>query len=112
MPDGRTEHRKLAAIMFTDMVGSTQLKQDLGDRDALARIQRHHALLREILREFEDAEEISTAGDSFFLVFANPSDAVKFALVLQAKVRGLANQKGAALTQKVLPLALAPANPG
>ena len=27
--------RKLAAIMFTDMVGSTKLKQDLGDREAV-----------------------------------------------------------------------------
>ena len=44
-----TEQRKLAAILFTDMVGSTQLKQDLGDRDAIALIQRHHAVVWEIL---------------------------------------------------------------
>ena len=77
MPSENTEQRKLAAIMFTDMVGSTQLKQDLGDREALALIQRHHAVVRKILVQFKDGEEISTAGDSFFLVFGNPSDGVR-----------------------------------
>src|SRR4051812_22645104 len=78
--------------MFTDMVGSTQLKQDLGDREALALIQRHHGLVRELLLQFKDGEEISTAGDSFFLVFSNPSDAVKFALLLQVRLRAFAKE--------------------
>ena len=94
MPSENTEQRKLAAIMFTDMVGSTQLKQDLGDREALALIQRHHAVVRKILVQFNDGEEISTAGDSFFLVFGNPSDGVKFALVLHAELRRLAGETG------------------
>ena len=85
MPNELTEQRKLAAIVFTDMVSSMQLKQDLGDREALALIQRHHAVVRKILSEFSDGQEISTAGDSFFLVFGNPSDAVRFALLLQAQ---------------------------
>jgi class 3 adenylate cyclase len=34
-------------------------------------------------------EEISTAGDSFFIVFTKPSDAVKFALRVQARLREL-----------------------
>ena len=45
--------------------------------------------VREILRQFPDGQEISTAGDSFFLVFIKPSDAVRFALLLQARLRGL-----------------------
>ena len=49
----------------------------------------HHALVREILRQFPDGQEISTAGDSFFLVFVKPSDAVRFALLLQSRLRGL-----------------------
>src|SRR2546425_12498543 len=89
MPSDATERSKLVAIVFTDMVGSTQLKQDLGDRDGLALIQRHHALLRELLTKFHEGEEISTSGDSFFLVFGNPSDAVRFALLLHAKLRAL-----------------------
>ena len=96
-----TEQRKLAAILFTDMVGSTQLKQDLGDRDAIALIQRHHAVVREILGQFTEGEEISTAGDSFFLVFGNPSDAVKFALVLHAQLRRLAGETGRPIFDRI-----------
>ena len=43
-------------------------------------IQRHHAVIREILGQFSEGEEIETAGDSFFIVFTKPSDAVKFSL--------------------------------
>ena len=52
--------------------------------NALALIQQHHAKVREVLGQFPAGKEISTAGDSFFLVFGNPSDAVRFALLLQA----------------------------
>jgi class 3 adenylate cyclase len=49
----RRKHRTgLVTLVFTDIVGSTALKQALGDREALARIQQHHALVRELLRAF------------------------------------------------------------
>ncbi len=96
-----TEQRKLAAIMFTDMVGSTQLKQELGDRDALALIQQHHAKVRELLGQFEAGKEISTAGDSFLLVFGNPSDAVRFALLLQGRLRAWAQETGRPIADRI-----------
>jgi hypothetical protein len=81
------EHRtRLVTLVFTDLVGSTQLKQELGDRQALALIQRHHAVVRELLAGFEGGREISTSGDSFFLIFSKPSDAVKFAFLLLARL--------------------------
>jgi serine/threonine protein kinase/class 3 adenylate cyclase len=82
-----TEHRRLAAIVFTDVVGSTLLKQELGEREAVALIRRHHVLIRETLSRFVEGEEIETAGDSFFIVFAKPSDAIKFALLVQSGLR-------------------------
>jgi WD40 repeat protein/class 3 adenylate cyclase len=86
----RRKHRTgLVTLLFTDMVGSTKIKQALGDRDGVALIQNHHARVREILGQFQEGEEISTAGDSFFLVFVKPSDAVRFALLLQNKLRAL-----------------------
>ena len=45
-----------------------------------------------MLRTFTEGEEIDTAGDSFFIVFAKPSDAVKFSLLVQAKFRALAGE--------------------
>ena len=62
----------------SDIVDSTKLKQSFGDREAVIVIQHHHAVIREILGHFSDGEEIETAGDSFFIVFTKPSDAVKF----------------------------------
>ena len=76
----------LVTLLFTDIVGSTEFKQQIGDRRAVALMQKHHAGMRELLAGFLGAREISTAGDSFFLVFAKPSDAMKFALLWLARL--------------------------
>jgi len=86
----RRKHRTgLLTLVFTDIVGSTRIKQALGDRDGVALIQNHQAKVRELLGQFHECEGISTAGDSFFLVFVKPSDAVRFALLLQNQLRAL-----------------------
>src|SRR5438093_1245733 len=87
MAGDSTEQRKLVTILFTDIVGSMQLKGELGDRQASALVQGHHALIRETLSRFSEGEEIETAGDSFLILFAKPSDAVQFALLVQARLR-------------------------
>ena len=93
--DFQRRHRtKLVTMLFSDIVGSTKLKQILGDRGAIDAIQAHHALFREVLGSFDDGEEISTTGDGFFLVFAKPSDAVKFSLLAQAGLRRMAEETG------------------
>ena len=99
MPNDSTE-RKLAAIVFTDIVGSTKLKNELGDHEAVALIKRHHGLVREALAGFKEGEEIETAGDSFFVVFSKPSDAVKFALLVQSKLRAF-SQKGHPISVRI-----------
>jgi class 3 adenylate cyclase/CHASE2 domain-containing sensor protein len=90
----RKHHTGVVTLVFTDVVGSTQLKQDLGDLTAIHLLERHQEAVRELLGRFGDAEEIDTAGDSFFLVFVRPSDAVKFSLLLQARLRELAAETG------------------
>src|SRR5947207_15008044 len=75
----------LVTLLFTDIVGSTELKQRYGEQEAVALIQEHHALVRTLLREFSQAEEVETAGDSFLLLFGRPSEAVSFAVALQAR---------------------------
>jgi class 3 adenylate cyclase len=78
---------RLVTMVFTDIVGSTELKQRAGEHRAMELIQWHHAIVRETLATSMSGEEVSTAGDSFFLVFASPSDAVRFALQLQSRLR-------------------------
>ncbi|MBI2927444.1 MAG: protein kinase [Verrucomicrobia bacterium] len=91
----------LVTLLFTDLVGSTKLKQQLGDREGVALLHQHHAQLRELLAQVPDAAEISTAGDSFFLLFVKPSDAVRFALVLRARNRALSAASGQAVQDRV-----------
>lgn len=84
----RSRHRtSLLTLLFTDLVGSTKLKQERGDSPAVALMQAHAQLVREALRAAADAQEISTAGDSFFCVFVKPSDAVAFSVRVQAAMR-------------------------
>ena len=58
-----TEQRKLAAIMFTDMVGYSALSQR-DDKLALELLEEHRELLRNIFAEF-NGTEIKTIGDGF-----------------------------------------------
>ncbi|MSU34256.1 MAG: adenylate/guanylate cyclase domain-containing protein [Pedosphaera sp.] len=98
----RRRHRTgLVTLVFSDLVGSTRLKQTLGDREGVAVIQHHHALLREILGHFTEAQEINTAGDSFFIVFVKPSDTARFALQLQARLRALPQTAAAAIQDRI-----------
>jgi predicted ATPase/class 3 adenylate cyclase len=68
-------------FLFSDMEGSTRLLQQLGDAygDLLLR---HNHIFREAIRE-HGGTEISTEGDSFFVVFGNALGAVKAAADIQ-----------------------------
>jgi class 3 adenylate cyclase len=80
----------LKAMLFSDLVGSTKLKQQYGDAESMALIRRHHEEVRKLLASTATGQEVSTAGDSFFIVFATPSEAVMFALKWQDLTRRLA----------------------
>lgn len=97
----RQHQTALVTLMFTDLVGSTQLKQRMGDWLGVRRIQEHHAMVRGLLAGFAEAAEIGTAGDSFFLVFARPSDAVVFALRLQKELRDSAHADETPLRDRI-----------
>ncbi|HEY2951679.1 MAG TPA: adenylate/guanylate cyclase domain-containing protein, partial [Verrucomicrobiae bacterium] len=101
--DDRQPRRRpsLLTLLFTDMVSFTQLKQKLGDALAAELFQKHHGLLRQILAQSEGAQEIETAGDSFFIVFGWPSEAVKFALRLQAAIEALVREVGQPLADRI-----------
>jgi len=89
---GRRHRTSLVTLVFTDMVGSTALKQQMGDHAGAQLLERHHTLVRSTLAELAEGQELSTTGDSFFLVFATPSAGVKFALMLQQRLRELSRQ--------------------
>jgi CHASE2 domain-containing sensor protein/class 3 adenylate cyclase len=97
----RRHRAAVVTMLFTDIVGSTLLKQRYGDAEAVRLMQAHDDAARLLLRQFPQAEEISKKGDSFFIVFARPSDAVKFALQLQARLRRMAADSGKPVMDRI-----------
>ncbi len=78
------EQRRLAAIVFTDMVGYTGLSQ----RDeslALQLLDRHNEIMRRVL-ERHHGREIKAIGDAFLMEFESALDAVQFAIDVQKEL--------------------------
>src|SRR6266508_1046352 len=68
-------------FLFTDIEGSTRLLQELGARYATVRDE-HAAIVRRAIAEC-DGVEVSTQGDSFFVAFRSPVEAVSAAVAAQ-----------------------------
>jgi class 3 adenylate cyclase len=75
---GPAPERVLATVLFTDIVDSTRLATELGDRRWRERLEDHQQLVREQLRRFE-GREIKTTGDGFLAVFDGPTRAAECA---------------------------------
>jgi class 3 adenylate cyclase len=80
--------RVLATVLFTDIVGSTEMAVDLGDHAWSDRLQRHHRMVREELRRHRGTE-VDTAGDSFLATFDGPARAIGAARAICARIRSL-----------------------
>ncbi len=83
-----SEHSRETQItlLFSDVVGSTQLMEELGDWSAHHIIQRHHRIVRRELA-LHGGEEVELRGDGFYLAFKCPLSALRCAVAIQ---RGLA----------------------
>jgi adenylate cyclase len=78
--------RRLAAIMFTDMVGFTALAQ-ADEAAALAALERHNRTLRPIFAQYR-GREVKTVGDAFLVEFDSALDATQCALEIQRILHG------------------------
>jgi TolB-like protein/class 3 adenylate cyclase/Tfp pilus assembly protein PilF len=84
MPHPGNEQRKLAAIMFTDMVGFTALAQR-DDGLALELLEEHRRLVRAALLR-NAGQEIKTIGDAFLVEFDSARGAVNCAIEIQRAI--------------------------
>jgi class 3 adenylate cyclase len=78
----------LATVLFTDIVGSTALQAELGDRRWQDLVEQHHRLVRGCLARFR-GRELDTAGDGFFATFDGPVRGIRCAQTIVEAVRAL-----------------------
>jgi class 3 adenylate cyclase len=78
---GADPDRMLTTLLFTDIVNSTTLAAQMGDRRWRDVLDQHHELGRGELARF-GGREVATLGDGFFAAFDRPIAAVKCALAM------------------------------
>jgi class 3 adenylate cyclase/tetratricopeptide (TPR) repeat protein len=86
-------------MLFTDLVGSTELLSRLGDADADSLRREHFSLLREVVAE-AGGEEIKTTGDGLMVAFSGVGAALACAVGMQQAMAARPASK-APLTMRV-----------
>jgi class 3 adenylate cyclase len=76
------------AFVFTDIVGSTELVEQLGDRRFAALLERHNAVVSELAAD-HGGRQAHFLGDGFLVVLPHGRAALAFAAALQAAIATL-----------------------
>lgn len=85
---GPAPERVLATVLFTDIVDSTRVATELGDRRWRGLLEQHQELTREQLRRFE-GREIKSTGDGFLATFDGPTRGAECGLAIAGAVPAL-----------------------
>jgi len=81
MPRDSSSDRFIATVLFTDVVGSTEIAAAVGDARWNRILREYHSLARREVKRFR-GREIDTAGDGFFASFDVPVRAVRCAMAI------------------------------
>jgi len=74
--EDRDRARSLLTVLFTDIVGSTSLAEELGDERWSALLDEHDAVVRSAIKDFQ-GKEVKTVGDGFVATFTSPGAAIR-----------------------------------
>ena len=80
--------RALATVLFTDIVGSTEMAVALGDLGWRDLLERHDQALRRQLERFR-GRLVKSAGDGVLAVFDGPARAIRYAVAVREALRSL-----------------------
>jgi class 3 adenylate cyclase len=78
---GAVADRRVATVLFSDVVGSTEHAASVGDRTWHGLLETHRSEARRLLDRY-GGREIGTTGDGFLITFDAPTPAIKCALAL------------------------------
>jgi class 3 adenylate cyclase/pimeloyl-ACP methyl ester carboxylesterase len=84
-PSDTQAGRRLATVLFTDIVGSTDMAARLGDKAWSELLHKFHAIGRAQLAEHRGVL-VDTAGDGLFATFDGPARAIRCAAALGASL--------------------------
>jgi class 3 adenylate cyclase len=79
-----TVHPPQRLILVSDIVGSTAVSHELGDRAYFDLVMEHHGIVRQLLAAY-DGTEFSEGGDSLLAWFESTSEAIDCARAIQAQ---------------------------
>jgi class 3 adenylate cyclase len=85
---GADPDRMLTTLLFTDIVASTSLAAEVGDRRWRDLLDRHNDLARSQLDRY-GGHEVATTGDGFFAYFERPISAVRCATEMASAMAGI-----------------------
>lgn len=80
--------RAVRTVVFTDIVGSTERAQMMGDRGWRDLLRRHDRVATELAKHFR-GRVIKHTGDGQLVVFESPNEAIRFADSLRNELRGV-----------------------
>lgn len=89
----------LKTLLISDLVDSTQLTRELGDRAAADLFRRHDRLARDLMSQHGGQEIDKT--DGFLLLFERPIGAVLYALAYHEGLRQLSESQGRSVASRV-----------
>ncbi len=96
-PEAKTQHR---AVMVTDIVGSTELANALGDDAWTKLLSWHDRTVSEIIERFHDGS-IDRTGDGYLTAFSDTETAVRCAIEIQQALEAHRSEHGFAPSVRI-----------
>jgi class 3 adenylate cyclase/pimeloyl-ACP methyl ester carboxylesterase len=96
-PEAAPVDSSFRTVLFTDLVGHTEMMSRLGDERGRAVLREHEDITRNVLKQY-GGTEVKTMGDGFMASFGSVTKSVECAIALQ---RAFAGREGEPLSVRV-----------